>query len=392
LALLGLQAAPSFAMVAMSARDARGFAPQQVWAGSVLVGFVTLVFVVGEGLVGRMLAIPGVTADSLHSHMLRLLALDHPALSALLAVGLIATVQFTAAACVWTTSAMLAQDVCQRYFATRADDRQLRVYARTAMAVIFVVALGMGTFTPVAQAQLGTLALGFALQLWPAWAGLTRIRWISPAGVNVGLSFGIVAVVLTENVGGSIARFFGLELPWGRWPWTIHSAGWGIFVNLLFCYLVSIVSSRTDARSHRDGFHDAMAQYDALTPRRNVMRPAVWALMIVWFFFALGPGAVLGAKLLVTVGAAEATQLAAAAVPSLWLWQMLWWACGAFLGWWLAYKLELATPPRTRAEVERDSARVEASFFSEREHRRAGTRSLTGQRSVASRAESTGTQ
>lgn len=381
LALLGLQAAPAFAMLGMSARDARGFAPQQVWAGAALVGFIALVFVVGEGLVGRMLAPPGIAADALHGELLLRLASSHAALAALLALGLIASVQFTAAICAWTTSAMLAQDVCRRYFAPKAGDRQLRVYARTALAVIFIVALAIGTFTPVAQAQLGTLALGFALQLWPAWAGLTRIRWVSPAGVNVGLSLGIVAVILTENVGGTITRFFGLELPWGRWPWTIHSAGWGLFVNLLFCWLVSIVSSRTATRAHRDEFHDAMARSDAMTPRRTVMRPAVWALAIAWFFFALGPGAVLGNRLLAAIG--PEGQASAVAVPSLWLWQMVWWAFGLFLVWWLAYKLELATPPRTRDEVERERARAEAAYFEELERRRAGPGAVEPRRAAA---------
>jgi SSS family solute:Na+ symporter len=355
LALMGLQASPSFVMLGMSARDTRGFAPQQVWASATLVGFILLIFAVAEGLGGRLLASPGLSADQLHGHLLVRLAAGHPWLSALMAIGLIAIVQFTAAVCIWTTSAMLAQDFCRRYFAPRMGDRRLRAVARTVMAVLFIVALGAGTFTPLAQAQLGALALGFAVQLWPAWAGLTRIRWISTPAVNTGLGFGLLAVILTEGVGASIARFFGFELPWGRWPWTIHSAGWGLFVNLLFCFLISIVSREAPIH-RRDLYHEDLAYHDAMTPRRHVMRAAVWALTLAWFFFALGPGAVLGNDLF---GVATPTGAAgpgwSLGVPSLWLWQMVWWVLGVFLVWWLAYKMELATPPRTVVEVERDA-------------------------------------
>lgn len=376
LALLGLQAAPSFVMLGMSARDVRGFAPQQVWGGAVLVGFIGVVFVVVEGLAGRVLVGNGVLADRLHSELLLLLSGTHPALAALLAIGFIAAVQFTAAVCIWTTSAMFAQDFCQRYFAPLADDRSQRIYARTTMAVLFALALGMGTFTPVAQAQLGTLALGFALQLWPAWAGLTRMKWISPAGVNVGLCLGLVAVMLTENVGGTIARFFGFDLPWGRWPWTIHSAGWGIFVNVLSCFLVSIVSNRDEGQQQRDREHEALGATDAMTPRRDVMRPTVWALMLLWFFFALGPGAALGSAFLGAISASQSGMVGG--VPALWAWQAVWWAFGVFLIWWLAYKLEFATLPRTRAEVDSERARTEAAYFEELERRRTSVHSAAG--------------
>lgn len=343
-ALLGLQAAPSFLMLAFSARDVRGFAPQQVWAGAGVIGFIALLFAVAQGLGGRLLAGAQASVDRLHADTLLALGAAHPWFAALLTMGLIGTVQLTAAGCVWTTAAMIAQDFCQRYFAPRADDRWLRIYARTAMALLFIAALSLGTFTPLAQAQLGTLALGFAVQLWPALAGVCWLRWLSRPGITVGLCMGMAGVVLTESLGGSITRFFGFDLPWGRWPWTIHSAGWGLCVNVLFCALISLATRKGEAREVRDRFHDELAQIDALTPRRIVMKPTIWALTLLWFFFALGPGAVLGNDLFSAIGAGNAGTLG---VPSLWLWQMVWWVLGVFLIWWLAYKMELATVPRS---------------------------------------------
>ena len=50
----------------------------------------------------------------------------------------------------------------------------------------------------------------------------------------------MIVVMFTEPIGNTITQLFGLELPWGRWPWTIHSAGWGIFANPLVCVPVSL--------------------------------------------------------------------------------------------------------------------------------------------------------
>ena len=57
------------------------------------------------------------------------------------------------------------------------------------------------------------------------WPFLTR------AGVTLGLVAGLIAVTLTEKMG---TDWFGITA-WGRWPLTIHSAGWGIIFNFRYC-------------------------------------------------------------------------------------------------------------------------------------------------------------
>jgi solute:Na+ symporter, SSS family len=32
-------------------------------------------------------------------------------------------------------------------------------------------------------------------------------------------------------------------------------------------------------------------------------------------------------------------------MPSIWAWQLLWWALGVFMMWFLAYKMEMSTIP-----------------------------------------------
>ena len=50
LSLIGLQLAPAFGVLAFSARDARGFAPQQVWAAAATIGFGMVFFAVIAGM------------------------------------------------------------------------------------------------------------------------------------------------------------------------------------------------------------------------------------------------------------------------------------------------------------------------------------------------------
>ena len=344
-ALMGLQASPSFSMLGFSCRDTRGFAAQQVWATGAIVGLVLLFFATAYGLGGLAPGIAGpvdATTAAIQS-----VAPRQPWLSALLAMCVIAAVQMAAAAYVSTTATMVTLDVYKRFFRPAADDRAQRRIARAAMALIFIVALLMSTFTPVAQMRIGGLALAFALQLWPVLAGVCWLPWLSRPAVTVGLCVGLVAVLLTEPVGAAVAQFLGFDLPWGRWPWTIHSAGWGIFFNVLTCAVVSLATRGGAGRRHRDGFHRHLHARAGLPASKQVMRPAVWALILGWMFFAIGPGAVLGNDLF----GAPAAGIAAwkLGIPSLWAWQIIWWALGVFVIWWLAYKMEFSTAPRNAA-------------------------------------------
>jgi uncharacterized protein YggT (Ycf19 family) len=38
-------------------------------------------------------------------------------------------------------------------------------------------------------------------------------------------------------------------------------------------------------------------------------------------------------------------------MPSIWLWQIIWWALGVAMMWFLAYKLEMSTIPEKEIEV-----------------------------------------
>jgi Na+/proline symporter len=355
LALMGLQASPAFTIWGMSCSNVKGFAAQQVWASAALMGLILVFFPVVAGLGAHFLGTSQVEAGLTLSHTLPALsavnsmrvallyiaavARSEPWFGALLAVCALAAIQAMTAAFVAATATMFARDICQRYFDPYADDRRITLYARLGVGLSILGALLLATYAPGAQGALGVLALSLGLQLVPALAAVCWLPWITRPGVLIGLFFGMAAVVLTEPLGGTLARFMGFELPWGRWPWTIYSAGWGIFVNVLVCLVISWISHRDDERAHRQQFHDFLRGFSAPGGRR--LRALAWAMALAWLFFAVGPGALIGNE---AFGAPDAGPGGwSLGLPSLWAWQLVWWALGVLMIWFLAYKMELST-------------------------------------------------
>lgn len=359
--LMGIQSSPAFTMLAFSCRDPKGFAPQQVWASAGVVGLLLVFFSLVQGLgadflgasrvfteaglalSGTLPNLGGGKESALFASYLLSIADAAPWFMALLGVCALAAIHAMVSVFSSTAGTMIAKDVFLRYLTPQADERRQRLFARCGIAAVVVTALLLATYAPSAQAQLGALALGFSFQLWPVLAGICWFPWITRQGATVGLVAGMLGVLFTEQLGATLCIFLGFELPWGRWPWTIHSAGWGIVLNVVSCIVVSWLSHDQDDRAHRMRFHKLYAATVALAPGKRFLRPVAWSLTLCWFFFAIGPGAIIGNNLF---GAPNAPLSAwTMGVPSLWAWQMLWWALGVLVVWFLAYRLEMATRP-----------------------------------------------
>jgi len=360
-AFMGIQASPAFSMLAFSCRDARGFGPQQVWVSGAGMGVLLVFFAVLAGLGADFLGATAVLnaaglslsrvlpelapgqEGQLYAQYLLTLAAQSPWFTALLTVCALAAIHAMVALLVTTTGTIIVRDVMLRYMTPMADAARQKFYARCAIAALLGCALLLATFAPNAQMQLGALALGLSVQLWPALAGVCWIPWITREGAGVGLVAGSFVVLITEPLGATICQFLGFDLPWGRWPWTIHSAGWGIVVNIVFCVVVSWISNDKNDRAHRQAFHRFFAATVAMPLRQRFLRPVAWSLTLVWFFFAVGPGAILGNDLLGAPNGGIAAWVGG--IPSLWLWQMIWWALGVMVLWLLAYPMRMASPP-----------------------------------------------
>ncbi|MYF07703.1 MAG: hypothetical protein F4233_07430 [Rhodospirillaceae bacterium] len=358
-ALLGVMAAPTFSIWAFSSESPRPFAAQQVWASAAAVGAILLIFSAIQGagalflgankaVTEAGLAVAQVLPDlsggrqaALVPYYINSVAEALPWLAALLAVCGLVAMQATGAVHLAASGTMLSRDMYRRFLKPGATHGGQKLFARIAILVVAGLALALATYDRVTLIELGALALPIAFQLWPTLLGAIWFPWITRQGALYGLGAGVLAVILTESIGQTLT---GGTLPWGRWPWTIHSAGWGIFFNLLVCVAASAMSQEHGAREHRQKFHDFLQDHAAPRSERRGVRTFAWILVVVWLFFGAGPGGVVGNFLFGAPGAGyDAWDFA---MPSLWAWRILWWGGGVFLVWFLAYGLEMSTAPK----------------------------------------------
>jgi hypothetical protein len=184
--------------------------------------------------------------------------------------------------------------------------------------------------------------------MWPALASVCWVPWLTRQGVTLGLAAGLLAVIFTEKFGASIAGVVGIELPWGRWPWTIHSAGWGMIFNLAVAIPVSYFTQNSAATEHRMKFHNFLREHASLSPEKKGLVPVAWGITLAWLFFGIGPGAVIGNDLF---GAPNDAAHWTFGIPSIWAWQILFWLLGVGMMWFLAYKMEMSTVPKKNFEA-----------------------------------------
>ncbi|NKB65731.1 MAG: sodium:solute symporter family protein [Candidatus Latescibacteria bacterium] len=344
-ALMGIQSAPAFSMWAFANKDPKPFPWQQVFASSLIIGGVLFFFTAFQGLGGAMLdrdLIDGgnrldlPASDYLVPYLIDTLSQQHPVFVGLLAVCALAAMQSTGAAYMSTASGIVTRDL---FRLQHAPHHQQVLVGRTCVAVVVGLALVVGLASGDLLVLLGGLAVSYGFQMWPALLGICYIRFFTPQGVVWGLIAGLIAVTFTyiTELGGLINI--------GRYPLTIHSAGWGILFNLGITVLVSALtrSRQGESRGHRDGFHDFLRDHTRLPEGRAAWKKPIWLMTVVWFLFAIGPFAVLGNE-------TDPSQWSWG-LPSLWIWQIVWWLIGCAIMYLLAFKLEMSTVPRREVET-----------------------------------------
>ena len=367
-ALMGIQSAPAFSMWAFGNKSPKPFAPQQVWASSFGIGFILMFFTAMQGLGAHFLgadtafmaAHPELVNDvmvkglqgkdlmesagkqgMLVPQLIYLLTETTPWLVGLLSVCALAAMQSTGAAYMSTAGGMLTRDILKRYVLKDASHAQQKFWGRMGVLVIVLAALVVATTATDALVLLGGLAVAYGFQMWPALIAICWWPYLTRQGIIVGLIAGLVAVTLTEKIGAQY-------MPWGRWPMTMHSAFWGIFFNLGLAIIVSAVTQKKAELEHRMTFHNFLREHASLSPAKKGLVPVAWIVTLVWFFFGIGPGAVIGNTIF---GDPTNSSTWIFGMPSIWAWQLLWWALGVFMMWLLAYKMELSTVPKQEVEV-----------------------------------------
>ena len=333
LATVGAALSPSFAFLGLTMKSRSGFAFSQVWIISGLAAGALL-------LLGPIVAGEAGPAYDFAALATRFAAYDQLVgafvIAMLMAMLLIAVAFFT------TSGASIATiELLQRYVVLGLTPRGERFTVRITLAVIYAAVLVLAAFLPAGTAVLSTLALPLAAQLFPAYLGLCWLPWMSRSAVLVGLILGSLFVVFTEPPGLIFFNGPFVELPWGRWPLTIHSAAWGLVINVAASLLVAIFTRQDAERERRNALHAVFRRDHRTNFGGRAARNAKWSLTLLWVFLALGPGAILGNTFFAQPAFTEADL--SLGVPSLWVWQASFWIIGVMLVWWLAYRSELST-------------------------------------------------
>ncbi len=329
-ALMGFQASPLAIKLVLSAASPRGLAAGQTWVMAGAFGAAVALAAGALGAAGFLRADLSVAA---------LLAGMSPWFAAWAFIGLLCGVQLLAGLALLTAAEALVRHLYKPWFHGNLSRPGTVALARVAVAVLALVCVLMQTLTPVTLSALGALALPLGFQLWTPLLGMTWVRWFTAPAVATGVGFGIAGVLLTEPFGHAVLSFLGLDLPWGRWPWTIHSAAWGMAANLAVTLLVSAVTQRRDRGEEAREVWRFLGETLAQSPRARALRPTAWSVALGWFFLAVGPGLVLGDAAFEPAGGEWLVGM-----PSLWAWELLFWALGLGLIWFLAYKMEMASP------------------------------------------------
>ena len=359
LSYMGIVLSPTFSMWSYSVKSPKSFYYYQIWGSGAIVGIFLFIFAallgVGANLLGANPSInlngfalnqilPELDINNVSSLIFSFigsLGSASPVLVGLLAICLIAALQSTLAAFLMTSGSMVARDLYRPYIDKEPSWKRELLVARLAMLLICLAALYLATFFETSLILLGGLAIAFGFQLFPVLLGMIWFPWITKTGATLGLITGMFFVILAETFGHKLT---GNALPWGRWPLTIYSGLWGLFFNVIVCFLSSAFSSNDADKEHRKSFHDFMNEHMGIHPSRKKIKSLAYVLFLIWAFFSIGPGLIFGN--LIFGSAYLSYDNWVMGIPSLWAYQIIWWAAGVLLIWFMANKLDLSTLPK----------------------------------------------
>jgi len=319
-----------------------------VIASSIGIGAILMVFTAIQGMGAHALmdaniipSLAGGKQGSLVPWLIHLMGNHIPWITGLLAVCALAAMQSTGAAYMSTAAGMLTRDVYKHFLNKEATHKQQKFFGRLLVLAVVGAALIVAVTSTDALVLLGGLAVSYGFQMWPALIAILYVPWFTRAGIVTGLIAGLVAVTATYQ--------FKFGLPWGAYPLTIHSAGWGIIFNLALAVLVSAFTQPDRKEfARRFEFHKFLREHAGVPRAKKHLKPFGWIITIVWFMFAIGPFAVIGNTIFGSPTAPETWFLG---MPSIWIWQLIWWALGCYMMYFLAFKLEMSTHITGEVEV-----------------------------------------
>ena len=340
-ALMGIQSSPAFSMWAFANKTPQAFRWQQVVASSLIVGILLFTFTIFQGLGAQILVDNGILNDisdkNLVPELINLLSASAPWLVGLLAVCALAAMQSTGSAYMSTFSAMVTRDIYAKFISTNSSDENQKNIGRVFVVLVAGAALIVAANSSQAIVMLGGLAVAYGFQMYPALIGICYYKGFTTKGVVFGLIVGLIAVTLTDKT----SAWFGV--PWGAYPLTIHSAGWGILFNLLTTFIVSkLYAESSSEKTNKENKHQLLQLVSGLSPERKKKVKLAWMLTLFWFLVGFGPFASIGNTFFSDPN--NPALWAPFHMPSLWVWQLVFLFYGIFVMWFLAFHMGLSDP------------------------------------------------
>lgn len=356
LAFMGIQSSPAFSILVFSSKDIKPFATQQVWFSAFLVGMLLFFFSIITGMGAHFLGanqivnnstievinlLPDTISNgkegSLVIYLINFFENISPWILSLLAICALAALQSTGALFISTGSSILARDICNNFFKSKIKSEREISIAKNCSIIIVFLSLLLISFAEDFLILLGGVAIPIGFQMIVPLLAICYIPWLTKKGVVLGLSGGILGVLITDNIGQLFLREI---VPWGVWPLGIYSAFWGLLANLSIAVFISIFTQEKKEYLHKKKYHNFLKKYSPLfkTKKSKIFFTNIF-IVVVWLFFALGPGARIGNSIFGDPGNMTTWLFG---IPSIWAWQFLLWIIGVGIMWSLAYKMKMS--------------------------------------------------
>ena len=356
-AITGIQMSPNVSMLTFSSKNIEYLGTQQIWFSGFLMGFLLIFFTTAIGVGSILLGGNNIINESgnnisnvlppniypseyssLVPHIINLIGEYSFIFFGVLTVSAVAAVHSTGSLYL-TSSAIITRDILKKFFVKNMSNKEQIFTARIVIMFLFIISLIFSVQFGKNILSLGSFALAMACQMFVPLLAICYIPWFTKQGVSFGIVVGIIAVIFTESIGQSM---FSNVIGWNKWPLTIHSSVWGVLFNIIATITISFITQDTKETNQKQKFHDFIKDYKNYSIGRRSLKPSAWIITITWSFFAIGPGLIMGNELFGKPSNVESWSFG---MPSIWVWQIIFWILGIVLIWFLAIKMEMSTAP-----------------------------------------------
>ena len=238
-----------------------------------------------------------------------------------------------------STSALITRDIVKRFFFQNMKGGQQIFVSRIIVMFIFFIALSLALSTSDNILGLGSFSLSIGCQMLIPLIAICYFPWFTKNGISLGLIVGLIVVFLTEQIGQSLMADI---LPWGKWPFTIHSSAWGVIFNLISASVISFITQDIKEKNHKHKFHEFINDYKAISSFRRSLKPSAWIVVAAWLFFGIGPGQYL---VIIFWKSKECRKLVFWHAISVGM-ANYFLIIGIFIVWFISSKMEMSTTPK----------------------------------------------